>query len=250
MSDDGDRLIHRHLEGDLSEEDAARLGARVKGDPAFRRRLAEMAFDRAQMKDVLSKLPAAAGPSRVARRALLPMAAAAIIVASVGVAVARWSLRETPGPAPSVAPATAVSPQAFLGPLTLKVVARSETSASFRVTGVPGHASHPLLGSVVHLVVGWTKNADGEPVPDRTHSNFLRRWAPDQEETVDVRQQKDDIFAIGELTPAQQEWANRREEKRDPGRKTPERPRRDGDREVPREGQDRDGPKERPREEE
>ena len=245
MSDDADRLIHRHLEGDLSEEDSAALGARLKSDPAFRRRLAEMAFDRAQMKDVLSKLPVAAPAEtpRMARRAYLPMAAAAIIVAAVGIAVAMWSFREEPA-APPVAPAAATHDRPYSGPLTVKVASRTEVSATFRVTAVPGHPAHPLVGRRVHVVVGWAKNADGEPVQDRTHTNFLRKLAVDQEETVDVRHQKDDIYAIGDLTPAQQEWANRRG---DPVKRMPDRPRRDP---APREGQEREGPpKERPREE-
>jgi hypothetical protein len=243
MSDDADRLIHRHLEGDLSEEDSAALGARLKSDPGFRRRLAEMAFDRAQMKDVLSKLPGAVEPARVSRRGLLPMAAAAIIVAAVGLAVAMWSFRETP-PAPPVAPAAPTHDRPYSGPLTVKVASRTEVSTTFRVTAVPGHPAHPLVGKRIHVVVGWAKNADGEPVQDRTHVNYLRKLAVDQEETVDVRHQKDDIYAIGDLTSAQQEWANRRG---DPVKRTPDRPRRDP---APREGQERDNPpRERPREE-
>lgn len=261
--DEGDLLIHRHLEGALSEEEAAALGARVKSDPAFRRRMAEMAFDRAQMKDVLSAggtgaVPVVATP-RIPRRALLPMAAAAIILASVGIAVAMWSFRQTPAVTPSV-PA-AIPPQSgyagFAGRVTGKVVSRADTALTLRVLFVPGQGpDHPLVGAVIHVGGGITKTPEGQIVD---HTAFIRRLERNQEETLDVRHSKDDVFVIGELTPAQLEWTRGRDDGRrkpaegreDPARRTPERPpKKEAGKEAPRDGQDREGPpKERPKEE-
>jgi hypothetical protein len=253
-SEDADLLIHRHLEGALSEADAAALGLLLRTDPAFRRRLAEMAFERAQMKDVLSAgateaVPTIAPAPRVPRRALLPMAAAAIILASVGIAVAAWSLRKEPAGSTS-APAPAPRPDAdppkdpyrgFSGAVAGKVLSRTEAAFTLQVSAVPGRPEHPMVGSVIHVVGGWTKNGDGEPIPDRAHANFIRKLERDREETVDLRHQRDDIFAIGDLTPAQAEWANRRE---DPRRKSPERPRKEGTKDgAEREGQPKDRPK-------
>ena len=53
MSDGLDLLIHRHLDGTLSEEEAKALQDRLRGDVDARRRLAEMAFEHAQLKEVL-----------------------------------------------------------------------------------------------------------------------------------------------------------------------------------------------------
>lgn len=57
-----DRLLHRHLEAALTEGEARTLSDRLRADPAARRRLAEMAFDQAQLRDLL-----AAGGSVAAR---------------------------------------------------------------------------------------------------------------------------------------------------------------------------------------
>ena len=42
---DWDYLIHRHLEGGLTEEQARALNARLISHPALRRHLAELTFD-------------------------------------------------------------------------------------------------------------------------------------------------------------------------------------------------------------
>ncbi len=266
---DADLLIHRHLEGALSEPEAAALEARLKADPAFRRRLAEMAFDRAQMREVLSAPAAGAVPAmpaapRVSKRALLPMAAAAIIVASVGTSVAIWSFRDRPvetGVAqPAQAPTAADPFRGFAGPVRGRVLGRSETALRLEVLSVPGRpGEHPLVGRVVFVMAGSTKSEGGEVGPDRTHQGFLKKLEEGVEETLDLRHQRDDLFAIGELTEAQEDWANRRAEKRrpdgdreDPLKRSPDRGRRetkDAPREGPRDG-DREGAprEERPRE--
>lgn len=260
--DDRDLLIHRHLEGALSEADAAALGALIKGDAGFRRRLAEMAFERAQMKDILSAaateaVPVLAAP-RVPRRAILPMAAAAIIVVSVGIAVAMWSFREqpgtnlaTPGPGIKPEPDTPKDPyRGFAGPVAFRVVNRTENSLSLLVLSVPGQApAHPLVGNVIQVGAGYSKNPRGEWSLDGAHAAFIRKLDRDQEDTLDVRHQKDDFFLVGELTPAQLKWARSREDA--PPKRAPERPRKEAGKEGTRDGADKEGsPKDRPKEEE
>lgn len=44
---DGDYLIHRHLEGSLTEEQRRALNEALAGEPRLRRRLAELAFEQA-----------------------------------------------------------------------------------------------------------------------------------------------------------------------------------------------------------
>lgn len=262
--DDRDLLIHRHLEGALSEADAAALGALIKGDPAFRRRLAEMAFERAQMKDILSAEPTEAVPvlslpaaPRFSRRALMPMAAAAIIVASVGIAVAMWSFREQPGtsaakPAPEIKREADVPKdpyRGFAGPVAFRVVNRTENSLTLQVLSVPGQpSSHLLVGNVIQVGAGYSKNPRGEWSPDGAHASFIRKLDRDQEDTLDLRHQKDDFFLIGELTPAQLKWARSREDA--PPKRAPERPRKEAGKEGTRDGADKEGsPKDRPKEE-
>ncbi|HZE96740.1 MAG TPA: hypothetical protein VE981_06925 [Planctomycetota bacterium] len=49
---DWDFLIHRHLAGGLTEDQAAALNAELAGNPALRRRLAELAFEQAALAAV------------------------------------------------------------------------------------------------------------------------------------------------------------------------------------------------------
>jgi hypothetical protein len=226
-----------------------------------------MAFDRAQLKDVLAgetgAVPLALPPVRPGWRGRLPMAAAAIIVASVGIALVLWSVRTPSDSAPRPNPAGSLDPvrpdefvkpqdryRGFAGMVEGKVGNRTEGGFSLSVTEVPGMPGHPMTGRIVHVAGGLTKSADGEVAPDRTHQNFIRKLDRDATVRVDLRHVKDDIFVIGELTPEQIEWANRREEKRkpaesrdDPGKKSPERPRKDAPRDAPREGAPREGPR-------
>ncbi len=87
-----DLLIHRYLEGSLPAEEAAELRERLSNDSAARRRLAEMAFDHAQLKDLLAPEPAEA-PDVEAPLAPRParsrwhLAAAASILVAVTIAL-------------------------------------------------------------------------------------------------------------------------------------------------------------------
>lgn len=91
---DSDLLIHRHLAGELTGEEARAFNGLVKADPAFRRRLAEMAFDEAQMRDAVTRaetepIAFAAPPPKVSSAppgATWTLAAAAVIFAAIGAA--------------------------------------------------------------------------------------------------------------------------------------------------------------------
>lgn len=109
MAEDLDRIIHRYLEGLLSEEEGRFLNERIKADPRARRRLAEMAFDTAQFSDLAGKGGAArpeegpaAGPARrwTWTGPVPSIAAAAVILAAVGVAFL-WRPSPPEVPAPS-----------------------------------------------------------------------------------------------------------------------------------------------------
>ncbi len=66
MSSDLDTLIHRYLEGLLSEEEAAELNRRALEDPLFRLRLAQISFDQVHLLEILKSEPAhAAVPAAV-----------------------------------------------------------------------------------------------------------------------------------------------------------------------------------------
>lgn len=56
---DWDFLIHRHLEGGLSPEQRLALNGRLEEDPGLRRRLAELAFERAALAQPVLEAEAA-----------------------------------------------------------------------------------------------------------------------------------------------------------------------------------------------
>lgn len=106
---DWDFLIHRHLAGEeLTEEQRTALNERLRKFPRLRRRLAEMAFEQANLRDALTVSeavpilivpePAAApllkpAPERVGPRSrpwILPVAAAAACFAIIA-AIVLWS---------------------------------------------------------------------------------------------------------------------------------------------------------------
>lgn len=106
---DGDALIHRHLTGQLSEEEARAVAGRVKSDPEFRRRLAEMAFDEVQLKEILAHaeteaMPFASAPREdapaPARGSRATLAAAAVILVAVGIALVASLFKKEPSSAP------------------------------------------------------------------------------------------------------------------------------------------------------
>lgn len=53
QEEDWDRRVHRYLEGDLEEEEARTLNERVKTDAKARYRLAQMAYDQAQVMEIV-----------------------------------------------------------------------------------------------------------------------------------------------------------------------------------------------------
>lgn len=227
MSANVDVLIHRYLDGALDAEGAAALEEALRRDPAARRRLAEMAFDHLELRDLV-RTDAKAPPARRPRPAwAAPLAAAAIILVAVGAALllARPSAPET---APAAVPAGEKKSdyRGFAGPLRLRVLAPAEASARMRVLEVPGSPGHPLEGQTVAVVPGFARGDEGSVAgPNKAHQAFLRRLQPGAEVVVDLRHAGEDLFLIGELTKSQAAWATSREgdrpreKRRDPVRK-------------------------------
>lgn len=236
MSDrDGDLLIHRHLEGDLGEEEARALSERVAADPAFRRRLAEMAYDQAQLRDVLetekavetgacpiAAAPPAREPSRWSRGSL---AAAASILVAVGIAL---FIGFRPKVQPPVPPAQAL-------PAAPKVAVPKKLKDTPPAAGFRGKVSatvsrktdaHVVLAvSAPEELAGKTINLQNErkPVTERlkVHASYLRKLDLGQEVVVDVRPVDGGDFVLGELTEEQASWAMKEEKKRKPDPKKP-----------------------------
>lgn len=227
MRADLDLLIHRHLEGALSEADAADLGARLKGDPDARRRLAEMAFDVAQLRDVLSARP------KARLRKLPPVtvaAAAAIFVIVVGVVLFAPG---PPAPAPVPAGWSADPIRGFAGSVRGVVTGRTEGSFRMKVVEVTGMPGHPLAGRTIAVAPGFARGEAGDVIPHRVHGPFVRRLAEGQPLTIDLRHAGDDVFVIGELSGEQSDWALKRGDVKKPkvGDRPAERELRDGDKE-------------------
>jgi anti-sigma factor RsiW len=59
---DWDYVIHRHLEGGLTDEQSRALNHRLAEDPALRRRLAELAFEQVAL-GVPAADPVGSGPA-------------------------------------------------------------------------------------------------------------------------------------------------------------------------------------------
>jgi anti-sigma factor RsiW len=59
---DWDYLIHRHLEGGLTDEQSGALNHRLAEDPALRRRLAELAFEQVALGEPAAD-PVGSGPA-------------------------------------------------------------------------------------------------------------------------------------------------------------------------------------------
>ncbi len=142
LEKDWDWLIHRYLEGAAGEDEARALNDALRTDPRARRRLAEAAFDGAQLRDLLAAAGVEAPPAtrRPARRSapLLPLTAAALFVAGVGAAI--LFRPETP---PAIQPPLA-------GPRAGRTVTLSQGHARYSVS--PAESELTVLtpgGSVV-----------------------------------------------------------------------------------------------------
>ncbi len=234
---DWDLLIHRHLEGDLGEEEARALSERVAADPALRRRLAEMAFDQAQLRDVLETeravetgacpiAPPAREPARWSRGSL---AAAASILVAVGVAL---FIGFRPKEQPPVRPSEAV-PAALKVAVPKKKEKKEPPPAGFRgkVAGTvlrKTDAHVVLTVSAPEEFAGRTINLQNErkPVTERLkiHASYLRKLDLGQEVVVDVRPMDGGDFALGELTEEQAGWALKEEKKKQERKPDPKKP--------------------------
>jgi uncharacterized membrane protein YkoI len=90
MSRDAELLIHRHLEGLLTADEAKELSEAVRADPAVRGLLARMAFDHVALREALRPVVIeperrAAGPAAAWRMPRWPLAAAAaFLIVSLG----------------------------------------------------------------------------------------------------------------------------------------------------------------------
>lgn len=236
MTDELDVLIHRHLDGTLEEEDARRLQERLRADPEARRRLAEMAYEHALLKETLEPR---ASTSRV------PWLAAALILAAIGVALVAgpWR-RETSEPAKAVEEPAKKGPpkregfQGFRGRVHARVLERREKSkVQLRVGEILAVRPESEAGDpqrLVGVVIGVTppRLRDGEPAgAERDHAQFLAKLQPGQEVVLELRHLGDADFAIEALTEEQAEWARREERKKAPKEGLKDPPRRDGERE-------------------
>lgn len=242
MSDpDWDVLIHRHLEGTIGEDEARALSDRLASDPALRRRLAEMAYDQAQLRDVLETETGACAlgsvPAPVRERSRWSkgsLAAAASILVAVGVALFVGFRPRPESPAPSgTGPAASADPprkeaprSGYRGKIAGRVTRKAESFCLLQVTSPPEFA-----GRTVQIDPGKRRNGDGEFTPDRVHVAYLRRMEAPQLHTLDVRQVDGDLFVIGDLTEEQADWAAPKRPERKPDPRKP--PVRDGEGDRP-----------------
>ena len=223
---DGDLLIHRHLEGTIDEDEARELSARLASDPALRRRLAEMAYDQAQLRDVLETEkavdtsscpiePPAREPARWSRGSLV---AAASILLAVGVALFIGFRPKEPAPVQPIpaAPKVAVpkKKEASLSGYRGKVagtVSRKAEAYVFLTLSSPADFG----GRTITLV------GERKPSTDRlrAHAAYLRKLEVGQAIELDVRHVDGPDFAIGELTEEQSGWALKEENKKKAERK-------------------------------
>lgn len=210
MSGDFDVLVHRHLDGTLGEEEAKVFEERLKADPEARRRLAELAYEHALLKELLE--PAAKRASTAPRR--LQAAAAAAILVAVAVALFR------PAPVKEVeTPALAPKRegyQGFRGRVHARVLERKEKlRVPLRVGEVlalreASEAAAPssLVGETIVITPPRLKDGD-PPGPERDHALFLGKLQPGQEVVLELRHLDGAEFAIEALTEEQVEWARK-----------------------------------------
>ncbi len=249
MSEGLDLLIHRHLEGTLGEEEARALEGRLRADPAARRRLAEMAFDHAQLKELLEH---AGGASKAPWSRWHAVAAASILLA-VGVALVVGPFRserapETP-PAKEPPVARREGFQGFRGRVHARMLERRDKArVALKVGEIlsvrdGSQAADPgrLVGESIFVVMPRVKEADAGA--ERDHAAFLTKLQPGQEVVLDLRHEEGTDFAIASLTAEQAEWSRRDDRKKTPGEKPA--PLKDGEvkkavdkpkKEAPREG--------------
>jgi hypothetical protein len=239
-----DLLIHRHLDGTLSEEEAGALDGRLRSDPRARRRLAEMAFDHAQLRELLETGEAAKAP-RTAGASRSHLLAAASILLAVAVALVVGPLRSAPPP-PAPAPAKEAPPpklegfRGFRGRIFARVTERRDKMlVELRVGEVLGVrdgslAEDPqsLVGRTVSVLSPRVR--EGETGPERDHVLYLSKVQAGQEVVLEVQHLDGSDFAVASLTDEQVDWARRDDRKK----------LRDGAKEAPKEGV-KDPPKEK-----
>lgn len=235
MSEGFDVLIHRHLDGTLSEDEQKAFEARLLADVDARRRLAEMAFDHAQLKEILEPAKAV-GPRR-----WLHVAAAAAILLGVGVAifVGQSKPADVDVPAPAKGAPKREGYQGFHGRVHARALERREKNrVSLKVVEVlavraSSDAAAPgkLVGETIGILP--PRLRDGEPPgPERDHAMFLQKLQPGQEVVLELRHLEAGDFAIEALTEEQAEWARQGVEKKKVIKEGPkETPKRDGDKE-------------------
>ena len=239
MSDPLDFLIHRHLDGTLSEDEAKVFQERLRGDVDARRRLAEMAFEHAQLKELLE-------PAKKVKPtpAAWHWVAAASILIVVAVALAVGAPRtETPIVTPAVKE-TKPSPrregfQGFRGRVHGRVLERKDkVRLQLKVGEVlavrdASEAAAPgsLVGASISIPLPRMKDGD-PPGLDRDHALFLAKLQPGQEVVLELRRLEEADFAIASLTAEQVEWSRRDDRKKAPkeGMKDPPK---EGVRETP-----------------
>ncbi|HEX7897675.1 MAG TPA: hypothetical protein VF950_07930 [Planctomycetota bacterium] len=240
-----DLLIHRHLDGTLGDDDAKMFQERLRADADARRRLAEMAFEHAQLKEILEPAKRAKPTSP----AWHWVAAASILVA-VAVALVVGPFRgETPAVTPpsSGAPAKAVAAskkregyQGFLGRVHARVLDRKDkVRLQLKVGEVlavrdasEAAAPEDLVREAISIPMPRLK--DGEPPgPDRDHAAFLTKLMPGQEVVLEIRHLEGADFAIVALTQEQANWARKDDRKKTPPKEGPKEGVKEGQKDPP-----------------
>ena len=243
MSDPLDLLIHRHLDGTLGEDEAKVFQERLRADADARRRLAEMAFEHAQLKEILEP----AKRTKPTSPAWHWVAAASILVV-VAVALAVGTPRpETPPVTPAVVEKkkdvekkrTREGYQGFLGRVHARVLERRDkvrvplkVGEVLEVRGASEAASPAKLArETISILMPRMKDGD-PPGPEREHAVFLMKLQPGQEVVLELRHLEGADFAIVALTEEQAEWARQGLPKKAPKEGVKDPPR-EGSKETP-----------------
>lgn len=232
MSEAFDVLIHKHLEGTLSEDEARIFHERLKANPEHRRRLAEMAFEHAQLKELLE--PAATPAFRMPR--WVQAAAAAAILLAVGVAILRGApkpevVEEKAPPAPAAKKREGY--EGFRGRVFARALERKDKQrVVLKVVEVlavrdASEAGEPkrLVGEAIGVLPPRFRDGEVPSATDKDHAAYLTKLLPGQEVVLELRHVDGTDFAIEALTEEQAEWA-RRDKK--PVKETPKKPSEEG----------------------
>ena len=225
---DWDLLLHRYLEGTLGPEEASVLNPRLKEDPAFARRLAEMSIDVVQMRDLGAGeiVEPVQGEAEPRRRRSWPKgsvaAAAAILLAVLVALMARTfqgdgtqtspqsesALQGTENPAESSWIDEVDGFQGWVHGRIVKIEGRSVHLFVKKMLRANGRARNPqaLAGRTVPLKAG-AGRSDEDGGRNPVHLAFLRSLGNGDEDVIEIAHEEDGAFRILRLTGVQEDRA-------------------------------------------